>query len=294
MPLCIRHSLLPLIFTRFDWVRVQHCGFMDCVSEEDQGLIQKCKEVLNLKKDIAELDSHSLFLAADIPDTINEATGQSRQPYSLKIYTWKLADVEYLLKGIRPAEAIEIRRIGLSSDDLLHLASNTRYLSFIRDYEKGSLQSEGHYFPLSLEKKLRVIEDQTAAQVSFRKKLLALKRTPGPRISSSPQVTEKIRNKVLQYHNYACIFDGKTRPDFAIHVHHVIPRKLIERLHLPESLFTARENLVASCSGCNITKSDELNPKDIAFYISQFSSLEHPNNALVSYLRKIQELQRQI
>ncbi|MBV9659252.1 MAG: HNH endonuclease, partial [Verrucomicrobia bacterium] len=280
------------IFARFDWVRGQNAIFVDCQSEHDQKLIHTYSGILNSNQDVAELDSpYSLVLAVEIPDGVGEATGTSNRSYMPTIYSWKLYDVVYFLKGTKPAEAVNISELGLSSDDLLQLASGDRYLAFVRAFEKASQQPAGHYFSTSLEKQLRALEDQTDAQAMLQRKLLTLKRTPATRRSSSPQVRAKIRNEVLQFHNYTCIFDGRTRPEVAMHAHHVIPRRVIERLHLPKSLLTARENLVAACIDCNGAKSDELNPKDIAFYLGQFAAADHPNHTLISLLQQIQRLQ---
>jgi hypothetical protein len=110
--------------------------------------------------------------------------------------------------------------------------------------------------------------------------------------SSKPVVRASVHNEVLKDHEYSCIFDGRARPKFPIDVHHVIPRRLIERLELPRSLYTDRANLVACCEPCNVAKSDKLSKEDVRFYLSQFSGdPDHPNALLCRYLRLIQGLQ---
>lgn len=112
------------------------------------------------------------------------------------------------------------------------------------------------------------------------------------RRSAKPVVRASVHNEVLKDHEYSCIFDGRTRPKFPIDVHHVIPQRLIERLELPESLYTNRANLVACCEPCNVAKSDKLSKEDVRFYLSQFSgNPNHPNAVLVRYLKLIQSLQ---
>jgi len=292
MALRIRRSQLPSIFARFEWVRTHRGGFVDCPSQQDQKLLHICAGIFRATQDVAELDSErSLALAIDIPESVVDATGTSDRHYQPTIYSWNLYDVNYLLRGTRPAEAVDIATLGLSNDDLLQLANNDRYLAFIRAFGKASQRPVGYYFPISLEKDLRKLEEQTTAQANLRRKLLRLKRAPAVRACACVRPTQKVRNEVLRFHEYTCIFDGKARSDCAIDVHHVIPRRLIQRLHLPESLLTARENLVAACTGCNVAKSDELHPTDVTFYLRQFASFDHPNHALVPLLRRIQLLQ---
>jgi 5-methylcytosine-specific restriction endonuclease McrA len=108
-----------------------------------------------------------------------------------------------------------------------------------------------------------------------------------------PQVPESVRNKVLQYHNYICFFDGRTRPEFVMHAHHVISKNLIKRLDLPERLFTARENLVCACSCCNTVKSADITQKDVRFYLTQFANSNHPNYPLLKFLDRIEKLQQE-
>lgn len=268
---------------------------MDCDEPEDQRLVSLHGDLFVGKRDVSELDSeYHLVLASEVPETILQTTGHSNVGFTNVFYYWNFYDVNYLLKGSQPAEAVPIVRAGFSEDDLISLAKSDRYLSYIRLLERYAKQPHGHYFPVELEEQLMAFERKHSAGITLRRKLLELR---APRFDIRPdnpsaQVSEKMRNEVLKYHSYSCIFDGRTRPEFPIHVHHVIPRRLIKQLSLPELLFTARENLVASCGGCNIVKSDQLSKADVLFYLSQFSVKDHPNNALLPFIERVRAFQQ--
>jgi 5-methylcytosine-specific restriction endonuclease McrA len=291
-----RRHRLPSIFCSFPWVR--HFGpglFADVESEEDQNLISIYQRLLAGDTDVSEIDClYSLTLAVDIPVSIQSMTGKSGALFGVRRYGWNLYDVSYLLEDRTPSEAVPIAKAGFTKERLSRLAKNDSYLKFIRTLETYAGKNRGHYFPVELESEIRKREERLAAEGKLNRLLVDLRNGPTKMEGSkkaSKAVSESARNSVLQFHDYGCIFDGKTRPEVSLHVHHVIPQNLIKRLHLPERLFTARENLVCACSGCNLAKSDAVSRADVRFYLRQFESPGHPNHPLVSILQKLEELQ---
>ena len=268
--------------------------FVDCAEPEDQKLIALYQDILAGRKDVSSLDNeYGLTLAVDIPKAVLEANGTSDRLFGVACYSWRFYDINYLLKDSKPGEAVPIGDAGFSEDDLVALGKPDQYLAYVRNLEEYAGEPKGHYFPVELEKQSMEFERKHSAKVRLRQKLLGLRspRSRGLGDTSRPAVPEGTRNEVLQFHDYCCVFDGRTRPEFPIHVHHIIPQRLIERLSLPARLFTARENLVACCSGCNIAKSDELSKADVRFYLSKFSGEFHPNNPLLPFLQRIRDLQ---
>ena len=267
--------------------------FADVDTIEDKKLVSICQHLLTGKADISELDEVSyLALAADVPTKIVEATGKSSRGYILVCYGWNLYDVNYLFEGTQPSEAVPISEAGFTEDQLVLLAKEDSYLRYIRTLEKHNSNPKGYYFPVELEEKIKTTERRMAAKGKLTKLLVGLRgnssaKTPA---SQAPKVSASLRNEVLQFHEYSCIFDGRSRPEFKMHAHHVIPQRVIKQLALPERLFSARENLFCACSGCNIVKSDKLTQADVRFYLAQFSNPIHPNYLLIKFLEKFREL----
>jgi 5-methylcytosine-specific restriction endonuclease McrA len=267
--------------------------FADCQHPEDKKWVSLFQALLKGEKDISVFDDESrLTLAADVPKSILNATGKSGVSFSQSNYYWHFYDIHFLLNNQQPTYAVPISEAGFSESDLADLAKPDHCLEYVRLLEEYSGNPKGHYFPVELEKKMIEIERRHNAKARLHEKLRTL-RNPMTKSTKnlSPQVPKKLKNIVLQFHNYTCIFDGQTRPDFPIHVHHIIPVRQIEKLSLPVYLFTARENLVACCEGCNIAKSDELSKPDIRFYLLQFNKPDHPNYPLIPLLKQIEQLQ---
>ena len=249
------------------------------------------------KADISELDQVSyLALAADVPIEIANATGKSGRGYGPVCYGWNLYDVSYLLNGTMPAEAVPITEAGFTDEQLVLLAKADSYLKYIRALEIHDDRPRGYHFPVELEEEIKVMERRMAAKGKLNTLLAGLRDSSSANTSAppAPKVSESMRNRVLQFHEYICVFDGRSRPEFKMHAHHVIPQRLIKRLALPERLFTARENLVCACSGCNIVKSDELTQADVLFCLAQFSNPSHPNHPLAKFLERIRQLQQEV
>ena len=268
--------------------------FADVDTEEDKALVSLYQMLLTGKADISGLDDVSyLALAADVPTEIANATGKSGRGYMPVCYGWNLYDVNYLLKGSKPSEAVPISEAGFTDEQLVVLAKDDSYLKYIRALEVYHGQPKGYHFPVELEEEIKTMERKMAAKGKLNKLLVGLRESSSvsTSVSQTPKVSESLRNEVLQFNEYTCIFDGHSRPEFKMHVHHVIPQRSIKKLALPERLFTARENLVCACSGCNIVKSDELTQADVRFYLTQFSNPTHPNHLLVKFLERIHQLQ---
>ena len=287
-----RRTKLFSIFCSFPWLREGPGAFADC--EEDRKLVALYQNILNQKADVSELDSlPSLFLAVKLPETLREATGNSNRGFSPLFYYWNVDDIVYLLEGKRPSVAVSLEVAGFSDDELTALGKSEPFLPYLRNFEKYSNRPEGYYLPREMENQFKDLERKQYSRIKLCKKLFGLR---GSHANSevkmpSQSVPEKTRNEVLGFHNYACLFDGRTRPEYSMHVHHVIPRKWIQRLSLPEHLFVARWNLVAACSGCNIAKRDEVSKADVRFYLQQFSRADHPNNSLIPLLESLRDLQ---
>lgn len=289
MRLISRKSKIPTAYTAFPWVRKIRVPFVDC--EEDTDVVIRYKRIHAGALDVGVLDNqYSLTLAVNIPDDIEQANGTSNRLYVTDRYYWDYPDVIYLLQNGSPA-SVDIAEAGFDTDRLIELASPDRCLAYIRALEEFSCKPKGHYLPIHLENKLAQFERQHRGGAFLRASLRGLRVDLDPILPSST-IPETTRNAVLQYNRYQCIFDGRGRPDHHLHVHHIIPKKLIERLGLSIRLYSARENLVACCAGCNIVKSDKLTPADINFYFSQFSDSHHPNHGILAYLVKIRDLQQ--
>ncbi len=286
-----RHASLPSVFCAFAWVRTGHGifnGFADRHQEpEDWRLRSLYKDIIAGEKDVSELDDEGgLKLAIDVP-----ATSYLGHP---TFYYWKLKDVCYLLDDARPAEGVPIRQAGFCEETLLALDKCDPYLPYIRDYEKCMGRPKGYYFPVEREQNLNDFEGKLFAKFNLRQRIAGLKKPKhaARKPSSGPQVSSSMRNDVLQFHQYECFFDGRKRPKVILQVHHIFTRKMIECLGLSPRLFTARENLVASCSDCNVAKSAKLSNIDVNFCLSQFSFKTHPNHALIPHLQKLRDLQQ--
>jgi hypothetical protein len=233
------------------------------------------------------------MLAVDITENISDAN--NKRGFMGVDYYWNLSDVNYLLKGTKPSGAVSIEQAGFTEEQLALLAKEDSYLKYIRALEAHDSKPAGYYFAVELEDKIKSMERQMTAKGTLNRLFAGLRDNQRSNnfTSQAPKISESMRNEVLQYHDYTCIFDGRSRPEFTMHVHHVIPQRSIERFNLSERLFTARENLVSACSGCNIVKSDELSQADVRFYLAQFSNPTHPNHSLVKFLEQIRQLQQE-
>lgn len=284
-----RTHKLPSIFCDFDWVRKAPGSFGNAL--EDPEANAKFKSILEGKEDVSDMDDHGSFtLALELHTSVLSKTGNSGNNAS---YYWNLWDVDYLLNGTKPPSAVPISDAGFTAEQLATLAKDDSYLEYIRAYEDSLGKPKGHYFPISLEAKINAREKRLAPVRKLNKLRSGLKEEKSTKRQSgaTSNIPETLRNKILQFHGYACIFDGRTRPEVDLHVHHVIPRKLIQRLSLPERLFLDRENLVCACSGCNIAKGDDVAPADVAEYLKQFRDPSHPNHPILKFVEKIKILQ---
>lgn len=289
MRLVSRKSRIPTAFTAFTWVRKRREPLVDC--EDNIDVVNQYKRIHAGTLDVGYIDDQfSLTLGVNIPADIEKANGTSNRLYMTDRYYWDFSDVIYHIQHECPA-SVDIAEAGFDTDRLMELASPDRCLSYIRAVEEFAGRPKGHYFPIQLENQLALFERQQRGNAVLRAKLKGLRVDLDPRRPNAT-VSDATRNMVLQDNCYQCIFDGRGRPDYHLHVHHIIPRKLIERLGLSKRLYSARENLVACCAGCNIVKSDKLTPADINFYFSQFGDPQHPNHGILPCLEKIRDLQK--
>lgn len=290
-----RTTELPAIFCAFPWIRAGRGGFVDCDEPEDQTQVALHQQLFRGEKDPSAMDSeYSFMLALELPDEILGTTGRSGAHFSPRRYFWNLYDVNYLLEGAKPAEAIPLSEVGFDEDSLLSLAkAGDRILPYIRALEEFAGHHRGYYLKPHLEDKLKEFEGKFAGKVKLSQKRSELRDFSAGSSSAEQALSPGRKNEVLQYHGYTCFFCGKGRPEATLHVHHVIPRSWIKKISLSERLHSARENLVASCEACNLAKLDRLTRADIEFYLRQFARSNYAKNQpLIPLLKRIEELQR--
>jgi hypothetical protein len=266
------------------WVRNEgRWHFVDCLDPDDRQSILTLKAILRGEMDVREFDSEFVFvLALDMPEHVGTCDGTTGRSVFVEPFKWDVSDVAFLVEENRPIHHPSISEAGFSKKDLLRLA-NPRHsaVDYIEDLEIHAGYKKGHYLGSGGKDRLIELEKSLAAKIR-----LFQKRDQLSDYLRAPQKVDvsiggKIRNNVLQDHEYACIFCGKARPDVALHVHHVIPRGIVKKLQLDEGLYTCRWNLVCACVECNLAKSDNLAAQDLRFFIKQIESGSLANNRML-------------
>ena len=293
-----RRKPIPAIYTQLEFVRKSHtCMIADC--PEDLPRLQQLEKVVAGDACVSEIERPSwLIVKAEFPDDILIREGTSDTVIEWRIFYWKLWDAESLVGENRPAEAVRLTDAGIGTDFLDSLAHPTSCLPMLRQTEVLFSSDNGRYKGYELKPKraaaIKEMEKSLIAGMKLRamKQFTANRKLSGPpKAIGYPQVPPKLRDTILRKNNYRCMFCGKNSSDEALEVHHIISRKLINKLCLNPDLHTVPENLCVTCFSCNRGKSDNLTPEDIAYYRDEFSNPEHPNHGLLVHLAKISELQ---
>lgn len=298
-----RKEPLPAIYTILGFVRkfATYGILADC--PEDLPRLRELQSVVAGDACISSLErDYMLFVKAEFSDDILKRDGSSDDVIKWGVFYWKIWDAESLVKDSRPTEAISYEDAGIDADFLDSLAHPTSCLPMLRETQKLFESENGKYKGYELKPKrvaaIKEIEKQLFASIKIRKMKQGMtkqKPTTTPKstkTASNPQVSPKLRNDILRKNNYRCVLCGNDASDNAkLEVDHIIPRNLIDKLHLDSALHTDSKNLCATCFRCNRGKSDNLATEDIEYYCNIFSDPEHPNHGLLPYLRKISELQ---
>lgn len=296
MKLVMRTTQLPVAYCSMPWVR--HEGrwpFVDCADPDEKRNIDTLKAIFRGEMDVREFDSeYEFILALNIPDHIESCDGTTDRSVYVEPFKWNVSDVAFLVEGRMPIHHPSISEAGFSKNDLLKLANPSHSaVDYIEGLEIHARYKKGHYLGSGGKERLMAIEKSLAAKVRLSQKRDQLSDYLRASQKGDVSIGGKIRNEVLQDHNYACIFCGKTRPDVVLQAHHVIPRSIIKKIQLDEALYTCRWNLVCACVECNQAKSDTLAVQDLKFLIKQIESgVLVKNRILLSTLMKFENLRQ--
>ena len=293
-----RQKPLPVIYTRLNFVRAPSSVGIVADCPEDLPRLRKLQSIVAGDICVSEIEwDHAFFVKLDIPHDIVTLDGTSDAVIRWRIFHWKVYDAESLVRDDHnPAEAVSLESAGIDTDFLDLLAHPTSCIPFLRQAEiyfsKGDYK--GYELKPEIASAIKEIEDPLIAAL----KLKDMKRRIKPRrnqwqpnVVRTPQLPPMLRDRILRKNKYRCLFCGKGSIDTELEVHHIIPRSLVNKLHLDPALHTAPENLCVTCFNCNRGKSDSLAKEDIEYYLDTFSSPVHPNHDLLPYLRKISDLQ---
>ena len=286
-----RKKPLPAIYTRLRFVRkASNFTLADC--PDDLPYLQQLQRVV-AGECLSQLERpYWLFVKAEIPDDIVTRDGTSNTNIKWRVFYWKLWDAESLVTHSKPAEAVHLADAGIDIDFLDGLAHPTSCLSMLHQTQ---ILLESHYeLALNRAEDINKIEKPLIANLKLIELKQQLKPTANSRSSRTvgdPQVSPKLRDNILRKNNYRCMFCGKDSSDTKLEVNHIIPRSLINKLHLHSALHTEPGNLCVTCFSCNRGKSDNLATEDIEYYRNAFSNTEHQNHGLLPYLNKILEMQ---
>lgn len=290
-----RKKPIPVIYTQLGFVRASSpCILADCA--DDLPLLQKLQRVAVGDHCVSELEvPHVLIVKAEFPDDILTRDGSTGDVVTWRKYYWKLWDAESYVTGCQPAEAVDSTNAGIDTNFLDSLAHPTSCLPMLRKTEHAF--SSGTQKGYQLRSETAAAIDQGEKTLIARIELAAMKQlkpvtnAKPPKMANDPQVSPTLRDAILRRDKYRCIFCGRDSSATVLEVNHIIPRSLINKLHLDSALHIASENLCVTCFDCNRGKSDHLATEDIAYYRNAFSNPEHPNHTIRLYLLKISELQ---
>ena len=294
-----RKSPIPVIYTELGFVRAAPPSILaDC--PKDLPRLQLLQSVARGQSCVSELErssaferSHWLIVKAELPNDIFAWTGNTWKVIEWRVYFWKLYDAEFLVNvsDPHPAEARSLADAGINTQFLNSLAHPTSCLPMLRETQK--LFGEGYKLRQETAVALERIETPLIARLKFgtMKQLKPAANSRSQNVTGDPQISPSLRDTILRRGNYRCLFCGQDSSTIALEVNHVIPRNLINKLHLASALHTATENLCVTCRDCNRGKCDNLRIEDIEYYRSAFSSQGHPNHDLLPHLTKLSELQ---
>ena len=290
-----RKKPVPAIYTELGFVRASSpCRLADC--PDDISLLRQIQNIAAGHACVSELEiPHQLIIKAEFPDDILTRTGSSGDVIVWKFYHWKLWDAESLVTGAEPAEAVRPTKAGIEDHLLQSLAHPTSCLPFLRMTEEAfdSGGRQGYTLRSEVAFKLKQLEKPLIARIKLRA-MKHLKPSPMPKSikqTGDSAVSPTLRDEILRRDNYRCIFCGQDSSASSLEVNHIIPRSLINKLHLDSALHTAPENLCVTCFKCNRGKKDNLAQEDIAYYTEAFGDAGHPNHGVLQHLLAIGQLQ---
>ena len=292
-----RKNPVPAIYTQLRFVRASGpCILADC--PEDLPLLKQIQNIAAGNACVSDLETrpaHEIIVKVAFPDDILARTGDSSDAIRWKCYYWKMWDAESLVTGIEPAEAMDSTDSGIDESFLDSLAHPTSCLPWLRMTEEAFDHSgrKGYTLTNEMASQLEQQEKPLIAQckLSAMKQLKPMASPKSANPSGIPSISASLRDEMLRRDNYRCIFCGQGSSFIALEVNHIIPRSLINKLHLDSALHTAPENLCVTCIKCNRGKSDHLAKEDIAYYQQAFADAGHHNHGVVQYLRTIGHLQ---
>ena len=286
-----RKNPIPVIYTELGFVRAAPPSILaDC--PEDLPRLQLLQSVAGGQSCVSELERpYWLIVKAELPDDIFVRNGNSWEVIEWRVYFWKLWDAESLVNDSQPAEAIRLADAGVNAQFLNSLAHPTSCLPMLRETQK--VFGEGYKLRPKTVAALERIETPLIAglKLNTMKQLKPAANSRLHNVTGDPQISPKLRDTILRRGNYRCLFCGQDSSIIALEVNHIIPRNLINKLHLASALHTAPENLCVTCRDCNRGKCDNLTSEDIEYYRNAFSNQGHPNHDLLPHLTKLSELQ---
>lgn len=288
-----RQKLLPVIYTRLPFVRRSHPAWLADLPEDDEWL-EKLKAVASGTRCISTLEPKHVFMVkCVIPDDILEKDGSTGEGITWYYYSWKMWDVQSLVTGRKPAEAIPVEEAGLDPSFLETKANHDSCIRWLEDVEARSKEGVGYSLSKDMKRRIREIEEPMLAGVRLdrRKANYPTSTHTKSRSNRTASVSPKLRDRIMRRDGYRCIFCHQQAGDRELEVNHVIPKNLVKKLNLDESLLSAEHNLCVTCFNCNRGKSDNLATEDVQFYIAAFSEQSHPNHGIVKYLEGICRLQ---
>ncbi len=290
----IRTSPIPAIYTHLPFVRYRGpCILADL--PEDLPLLQQLQGVAAGHACVSVLESpHELFVQASFPDDILSRSGETDDVIEWQCCCWTLWDAESLITSSQPVEAVDPTSVGIDPFLLESLAHPTSCIPLLQK----TVQHFPKGFTLTADRKasIEAAEQPIIAglELTAMKQLKVIAKRGQRRrtaTANDPPVSKTLRMDIMRRDKRCCVFCGKSPPEVEIEVDHIIPRSLINKLHLDQGLHTSPDNLCVMCFDDNRGKRDHLAKEDIASYIKAFSAPTHPNNPIVKHLEAIGELQ---
>ena len=267
----------------------------DC--PDDLPRLRQLQRVLAGQACVSELERiYDFIVKAEIPEEVASLSGKSHRVIAWRMFYWRLWDAKSLVTEGKPVEAVRLEDAGVESKFLESLATCNSCLPFLDEVKVQLTSGSYRGFELSLQEAnaIKDFEKHLFSELKLveRKKQLRFPNSKSRGNARARHVSPKLRNEILNRDKFRCVICGQGRlEDATLEVNHIIPRSLINKLHLESTLQTAPENLCIMCFDCNRGRSDILSKQEITHYLDLFSSPQHPNHGLISYLKIIASLQ---
>ena len=287
----LRVTPVPALYTCLPFVR-RSAEILFADTADDMGILRGLQRVASRLACPSTLEaSHQLIVGVRLPEHVLSLSGASGTAVAWRTLHWKLWDAECFVTGERPAEAVAwVDAVG-SEHDLRSLAAPRSCLPLLRQAEKlfgGGYRLDPSVADQIADEERRLFASMNLEHMKANIAGRAPRRTPASR---SPKASRKIRDAVLRRDMYRCFFCGRGTPAVELEVNHIVPRSLVRKLQLPESLHTDPANLCVTCVDCNRGKSDVIHREDSAFYLAAFAESRHPNHGIVPFLETIAAVQ---